>query len=126
MNTQVDEERPGEDDAGGCEAGAPDAVAGEKGRCVLRVREGNIDEKGLHGKEMADGEDADAHKGDRPVDVGVSGPGEGEEANGEEEGADDGGDETVFLFAQAVLDVVRDHVEVDIGKVSKEGDRDTD
>ena len=126
MDTEIDEERTGEDDAGGCESGAPDAVAREQGSCVLRVGERDVDEEGLHGEEMTDREDADAYEGYGPVDIGIGSPGEGEEADGKEEGADDGGDETVLLFAQAVLDVIRDHVEVEIGKVSKEGDRDTD
>ena len=71
---------------------------------------------------MADGENSDTHEGNRPVNVRVGGPGEGEEANGEQEGADNGGDKAVFLLAQAVLDVVRDHVEVQVRKVRKEGD----
>ena len=96
-------------------------VARVHGRDVLRVR---VTEVGQHGHEEQEGahaEEGAADDGHDPVDGRAGRPAEPEEADGDEEGADEGGLEADFGAEEAPLVELRFDVSV---VVEEEGDHD--
>ncbi len=122
VDAEVDEERAREQDAAAREGGAEEVVAGEEGGGVLRVRQRDVDEDALQDHEAGTAVDDDADDAGDPGEVGPCGPGEDEEADGGQEGSDEGGYEAVFLRAEPVRHDVGDEVEVQVGDVDCRSD----
>lgn len=119
VDAEVEEERAREEDAAAGHGGAEEVVAGEEGGGVLRVGQGHVDEDALQDDEAGAAVDDDADDAGDPGEVRPRGPGEDEEADGREEGADEGGHEAVLLRAEPVRHDVRNEVEVQVGDVDE-------
>lgn len=122
VDAQVDEERPREQDAPARQGRAEEIVAREQRGGVLRVGKRDVDEDALKDHEAGTAVDDDADHARDPGEVGPRGPGEDEEAYGGQEGADECGDEAVFLGAEPVREDVGDEVVVEVGDVGEDAE----
>ena len=85
----------------------------------MRVRQRHVYEDALQDDEAGAAVDDDADHARDPGEVRAGGPGEDEEADGREEGAEEGGHEAVFLGAETVREDVGDEIEIKVGDVDE-------
>lgn len=68
---------------------------------------------------MADTKHCCTDKGSNPVDIRSGGPGEDEQTRGNKERPNYSRNETVLLLAEAILFVIRHHVEVEVREIKE-------
>ena len=108
---------------GGPEGTPHQVVAGEHRGDVFGIGVAEVAEHGHEEQEGAHAEEGAADDGHDPVDRRAGGPAEPEEADGDEEGADEGGLEADFGPEEPALVELRFHVSV---VEEEEGDHDDD
>lgn len=122
IDPQIQKQRSRKQDTPARQRAPEEIVAREQTSRVLRVREGHVDEDALHDDEDGGAVDDYSNHARDPGDVRAGGPGEDEEADGREEAADEGGDEAVFLGAEAVGEDIGHEVEVEVGAVDEDAE----
>ena len=119
-NTQVSKERVGKQNTAAGQSAAEEVVGGKQTSRIHGVAEGNVHKDTLHDHEDGGAIDGDADGGHDPVDRRASGPGEEEETDRRAKGSAKGGNQTLLLGTEAVLDDARVHVEVQVAEVAND------
>lgn len=101
-------------------------VSSKQTRRVLRIHERQVEKDALDEQEDADGGKDDANAGHDPVDIRAAGPAKDEEANGDQEGDEEGGDQTALWSPETMQPDAGFHAGIDVPPVPRDAYDDAD